>query len=175
MNWRILDLRLAPTPQPNRHKKRPPVDVIDLCSKNSKALLTPVAIDDLITSAWRGNRVAGQEPRVHKLASWLGVGMCERICARHEAGEPASLLADEHGVSRNAVLNLVRACYVVVRGKAMSVEQIQSAIRMQESGLPITSVQEAVGASYSAVRRALMQVGVQMSRQGFQSINREIG
>jgi hypothetical protein len=144
------------------------VGLIDLCSKNSSALLTPVALDDLVKRATSGGRVSQTHPQVQKLASRLGSETCSEICDRYAAGEAAGVIAADYRVSRNAVLNLVRSRSIVVRAQAMTNEQVQLAAQLYESGLPIAAVQREVGASYGAVRSALMKGGVAMRPRGFQ-------
>ena len=148
-----------------------PVDIIDLCSRNSTALLTPVAVDDLIARARNRNRPPEPPAHVHKLTSRLGVEACDLICERYEAGGSASSLARQYGVSRNAILNLVRARNIVVRGRAISNEQLQRMVELYESGQPIAAIQISVGASYGAVRRALLGAGTRMRPRGFQPKN----
>lgn len=67
------------------------------------------------------------------------------------------------------MLNLVRARNIVVRVRQISDEQIDRAIELYNSGMPIAKMQVEVGSSYGAIRRALIGSGVTMRPRGFQS------
>ncbi len=56
--------------------------VIDLCSKNSRALLAPVAIDNLMARIAAGTPYEPERAHVQKLGSRLGREVCGRICER---------------------------------------------------------------------------------------------
>jgi hypothetical protein len=151
------------------------VDIIDLCSKNSRALLTPVAVDDLITRAKAGKRVELEKPQVQKLGSRLGREACDQICERYAAGEPATVIAAGYDIAWNSVLNLMRSRNVVVRVRRTTNEQVDRAVELYISGMPIARIQIEVGSSYGAIRRALLKAGVSMRPRGFQPKNEPVG
>lgn len=103
-------------------------------------LLTPVALDDLITRAKAGKRVELEKPQVQKLGSRLGREACDQICERYAAGEPASAIAGDYDIAKNSVLNLVRSRNIVVRVRQISDEQIARAVDLYESGMPIAKM-----------------------------------
>ena len=147
------------------------VDIIDLCSKNSRALLTPVAIDNLMARVAAGKRYEPERAQVQKLGSRLGGEACDQICARYAASESATSIAVDYNVSKNSVLNLVRSRNIVVRVRQTSDEQIDRAVELYKSGMPIAKIQVEVGSSYGAIRRALLKNGVQLRPRGFQPGN----
>lgn len=107
-------------------------------------------------------------PHIHRLTARLGTAICDAICARYEQGETADALATEHGVSRNAILNLLRARAVRVRHGAPTSDQIATAISEYEAGSTIALIAQGLGLSYGAIRRALKLAGVKMRPRGFQ-------
>lgn len=106
------------------------------------------------------------KPRVHHIARRLGIGACAEILQRYAAGETALALANEFGVSKAAVLNLLRENNVVMRRQPPTEEQRALLVRGYESGLTIAQLEEKYGIPHGSIGRVLKAEGVQMRPRG---------
>lgn len=85
---------------------------------------------------------------------------------RYTAGETAKALAEEYGVARNAVLNLLRSNNVVVRRQPPSDEQKRRFALEYEAGETIAEIANRTGFSFGSVQKSLYAAGVQMRPRG---------
>ncbi|GAB3148224.1 hypothetical protein GCM10027058_08480 [Microbacterium neimengense] len=92
---------------------------------------------------------------------------------RYGDGETAKTLAEEFGIARNSVLNILREHNVVVRNQSPSVEQRDRLIKEYEAGASIAALVATHGHSYGAIRQALKDAGVTMRARG--GSYREVG
>jgi hypothetical protein len=88
------------------------------------------------------------------------------LVARYIAGEGTPALSREYGISKCALLHLLRKGGVTMRKQAMTPWDAKRAARLYERGLSITEVVERIGYSYSTVRKALHERGVAMRPKG---------
>jgi hypothetical protein len=93
------------------------VDLIDLYSKNSDGSShTPAQQRSWAAQAsGRADVAPAPEHRAHAVRRRLGADACTDITRRYATGETAKALAEEFGVARNSILNLLRENNVVVR------------------------------------------------------------
>jgi DNA invertase Pin-like site-specific DNA recombinase len=113
-------------------------------------------------------RIQAEVLQVQKLSSRLGKEVCDEICERYAAGETAGVIAADHDIAKNSVLNLVRSRNIVVRAQGPTEKQIDQAVRLYELGMSIAKIQKEVGSSYGAIRRALLRAKIPMRPRGFQ-------
>ena len=74
---------------------------------------------------------------------------------------------ERYGLSKTAVLKILRDNGVKMRRQALTQEQLGVARRRYElDGWPITNVATDIGASYETTRLALIHAGVQMRGRG---------
>jgi hypothetical protein len=92
---------------------------------------------------------------------------CDELCARYAAGETAQALADEYGVSKPAVLTLLRARNVTVRGRKLSRDQIAQTVREYEAGKSIAQIAKILEFHPAAIWRALKIPRRGQPNQGF--------
>ncbi|MGV1033765.1 MAG: hypothetical protein ACOYBP_00885 [Microbacteriaceae bacterium] len=123
----------------------------------------------LVARAASGNAVRDHEaPHVHRISTRLGKEKVDQICRRYVEGETAQTLADEFGVSKPALLALLRSQNVTVRGKRLSREQIAQAVKDYESGKSIAQIAKLLEFNPAAIWRTLRIQGVEMRPKGFQ-------
>lgn len=108
---------------------------------------------------------------VHAVSRRLGTEACAEIVQRYQDGEKAQTIADDFSVSRNAVLNLLRANHIVVRRQPPTDEQIHQLVDGYESGLTIAELAKRHHVSTGAVRNVLKSRVVAMRPRGFQPAN----
>lgn len=85
---------------------------------------------------------------------------------RYRSGESARELAEEYGVSRNAVLNLLRKNNVVVRRRPLNEAQKTAITKEYEAGSTIAALAKKHESSHGAVSRALHEAGVAVRSRG---------
>ncbi|MCU1557720.1 MAG: hypothetical protein JWN09_1715 [Microbacteriaceae bacterium] len=135
---------------------------------NSEDPLTPDHLASLLARATSGEARDRVPVRIQRLSARLGPDRCDELCRRYADGETAQSLADEFSVSKPAVLTLLRARNVTVRGRKLSREQIAEAVREYEAGKSIAQIAVLLGFNPAAIWRALKIQGVQMRPKGFQ-------
>ncbi|MFV4913874.1 helix-turn-helix domain-containing protein [Microbacterium lacticum] len=96
----------------------------------------------------------------------LGAAATAEIIDRYGEGETAKALAEEFGIARNSVLNILRDNSVVVRRQPPSSEQQIRLTREYESGATIAELVTRYGHSYGAIRRVLKDSEIQMRARG---------
>lgn len=88
------------------------------------------------------------------------------LVARYIAGEGTPALSREYGMSKCALLRLLRNEGVTLRKRATTPRDAERAARLYESGLSIAEIVERIGYSYSTVRKSLLGSGVAMRPKG---------
>lgn len=81
----------------------------------------------------------------------------EELVARYTAGEETPALSREFGISGSGLRDLLRAEGVTLRGRAITVEDAEKAVRLYERGLTITQVVAHIGYSHGTIRTALLK------------------
>ncbi len=151
------------------------VDPLSAYLTNSEDPLSPDHLASLLARATSGDAREQQFVRVHKLSARLGEAKCDELCRRYEAGETAQALAAANGVSKPAVLTLLRTRNVTVRGKKLTREQIAKAVVQYEAGKSISEVARALEFTPTAIWRALKVEDVHMRPKGFQPKQGPVG
>lgn len=85
---------------------------------------------------------------------------------RYVNGETAKALADEYGVARNAVLNLLRSSNIVVRRQPPTDEQKRRFVSDYEAGATIAEIAKRTGFSFGTVQKVLHTASVRMRPRG---------
>ncbi len=85
---------------------------------------------------------------------------------RYVAGETAKALADEFGIARNSVLNLLREHNIVVRRQPPTVDQRVAFVTEYESGASISEIANRHGVAFGTVQKALSTAMVRMRPRG---------
>lgn len=92
--------------------------------------LTPTTLKHWISQARVGEGVTSlPNHQGHTVLARLGEEACELIIKRYSNGEPAGKIAEDYGVARNAILNLLRRNNVVVRRQPLS-EELKGALTL---------------------------------------------
>lgn len=100
--------------------------------------------------------------RAHGLSQRLGKRKVADIIRRYEAGDSARALAEKHGISASAVVNLLRDNSVVVKNRRVTDAEARKMAKAYEAGATMRELQTKYNLSYGAVSRALHRIGVTM-------------
>jgi DNA-directed RNA polymerase specialized sigma24 family protein len=93
----------------------------------------------------------------------LGSSSVAALVTAYAAGATTAELAQQFGVSRTAVKDLLHRQHVVVRGpQGLPAEDAPEAARLYESGWLLRQIAEKFGVSQGTVRRKLLARGVVM-------------
>jgi hypothetical protein len=90
----------------------------------------------------------------------------KELVARYNAGEETPALSREYDISKNGLRQLLLAEGVSLRRQAITLEDVERAVQLYQSGLTIRQVVEQVGYSYGTIRGALHENGVAMRAGG---------
>lgn len=97
-----------------------------------------------------------------KRAKTLNAGELERIREAYLAGATTAELGSQFGVDRQTVQRKLRAMGVRMYGSSLTPEEIEEAVRLYASGLPISKVAQDLKRGETGVRNALIRAGVQL-------------
>ena len=86
--------------------------------------------------------------------------------SRCKSGDSTLALAQDYGIAKSALLQLLRTEGVTLRKQSITPPEAKQAARLYESGLSIVEVVERIGYSYTAVRESLHKSGVTMRPKG---------
>ena len=90
------------------------------------------------------------------------------VLASYLAGATVYELADQHGIHRHTVSEILERHGVVRRYQKLSVELVETASVLYQGGLSLTKIGVQLGLSAETVRQALMRAGLQIrSRRGW--------
>jgi hypothetical protein len=93
----------------------------------------------------------------------LGQSVVAELVAAYEAGASSAALADQYGVSRSGVKQLLHVAGANVRTPVgLSADQVDEASALYEQGLLLREIGELLGFHKDTVRRALIRHGVVM-------------
>ena len=98
--------------------------------------------------------------RSHRLADRVPADVRQEIVDSYRDGVSAHLLADRHGISRNAVLGLVAEAGVPRHIRRMSDADTDEAVRLYQQGLSFVSVGKQIGFGPTAVADAVKRKGL---------------
>lgn len=98
----------------------------------------------------------------HQLSKRLGPKKVEQILQKYQAGESARSLAQQHGVSTSAVVNLLRDNCITVKKRRVSDTEARQMAKEYRAGATMRELESKYDLSHGAVGRALHRVGVEM-------------
>jgi hypothetical protein len=93
----------------------------------------------------------------------LGRDQIERLVANYVT---TTQLIEEYGISKTAVLALLRSGDVELRRQPLEADEIAAATQMYESGAALATIQQRLKLPRETVRRALIAAGVRMRSRG---------
>lgn len=96
----------------------------------------------------------------------LGRDQIERLLASYRAGVTTTRLMEEYGISKTAVLALLRSGDAEIRRQALEAEDIAAATQMYKSGAALATIEQRLKLPRETVRRALLATRVQMRPRG---------
>lgn len=88
------------------------------------------------------------------------------LITRYVAGEDSPSLSRECGISKCALLRLLREEGVALRKQAVTPQDAKRAARLYESGLSIDEIVDKIGYSYSTIRKSLHESEVAIRPKG---------
>lgn len=91
--------------------------------------------------------VSAQQTRPRNLRRRLSRRVVAEIVSRYEAGDNTPALAQDYGIAKSALLQLLRNEGVTLRKQCITLREAKQAARLYESGLSITEVVEQIGYS----------------------------
>jgi transposase-like protein len=100
--------------------------------------------------------------RVHAARRRLSANTIQQLATDYQAGVPSTQLAKRYGVSKGAVLRLLREQGIPVRRQSMTAIDIEQAIQLYRSGSSLAAVGAKLGYDHGTIHRALRQAGVAM-------------
>ena len=144
------------------------VDLIDLyCNNSDGTTHTPDQQRSWAAqAAHHGAGVAPAAARAYVVSRRIGPDACAEIMRRYVAGETAKALADEFGIARNSVLNLLREHNVVVRRQPPTVDQRVAFVTEYNTGASISEIANRHGVAFGTVQQALSAAMVSMRPRG---------
>jgi hypothetical protein len=83
-----------------------------------------------------------------------------QLVADYEAGAPSTQLAKNYGISKTAVLGLLRSVGVTIRHQPLTGDQVAEVIRLYQSGWPMARIADKLGRDDSLVHLTLHRAGV---------------
>lgn len=106
-------------------------------------------------SSWPAR--AQRAHQVHRTISRrLSPAALDSIVAEYEKGASSRDLAARYGISKHAVIDLLRSRGVSIRRQPLPPEQVAEAAQLYESGLSWVKVGEALGISPRTIHRTLL-------------------
>lgn len=127
-----------------------------LCRYSKLAKLSKLCHSDTLASV----PVAPQ--RVHAARRRLPAESIQQLLTDYQAGVPSTQLAQRYGISKGAVLRLLREHRVPVRLQRITAPEVEQAIQLYQAGNPLAAVGVKLGYDPGTVHRALRQAGVAM-------------
>jgi predicted HTH domain antitoxin len=106
------------------------------------------------------SRQPTERPRTHKVAQRLDAETIAQIVTAYEAGQTSIELATRYGVSKNAVLRLLRDRKIEIRHQPLTLEQLEEAVRLYQSGLSLAKVGAHFGRDASFIHLAFKRHGI---------------
>lgn len=92
----------------------------------------------------------------------LAAEIIETIVTRRKSGEKVKVLCEEYGISESGLNDLMTKAEAPVRANPITLEDIDMAVQLYESGLTVNQVVKQLGYSIRTIRRVLHQRGVVM-------------
>jgi len=90
----------------------------------------------------------------------LGDEVIQQLASEYEAGDTTLVLMERYGLSKTAVLKVLRDNDVVIRRQPLTQEQVSEAIRLYTSGSSLARVASQMSLPSESIRRALDSAGV---------------
>lgn len=98
--------------------------------------------------------------RVHAARRRLPTETIQQLVTDYQAGTPSTQLATRYGISKGAVLRLLREQGVPIRRQPMTATKIAQAIQLYRQGLSLAAVGAQLGYDHGTIHRVLRQAGV---------------
>lgn len=125
------------------------------------------ALSRLRDAGVAGSRERGEEkPAPHRFRRRLDESARRQIVAKYRQGATAKAIADSYGISKTALIALLRDAGVAIRRQPLSEDQLAHIVRRYEAGDSIYAIERATGIPKSSVGRALNVAGVNMRQRG---------
>jgi hypothetical protein len=100
--------------------------------------------------------------RVHAARRRLSAEIIQQLLTDYQAGVPSAQLAQRHGISKGAVLRLLREHQVPVRLQRITPAEVEQAIQLYEAGNSLAVVGNRLGYSPGTIHLALRRAGVDL-------------
>jgi hypothetical protein len=125
----------------------------------------PESLEELrhsLTQIERSGPRPERAPRIRALNTerLLGEDRVRELLARYAAGESASAIGEEFGVTGSSVMRLVHKHGLAARYQTPSDEVTAQTVERYEAGLSLQRLADQFGFSKSAIRRALITVDI---------------
>lgn len=111
-------------------------------------------------------RDGGFPRQAAKLTVRLTAEVQAEIVVAYQTGEHSTVLARRYGVSKTALLELLREAGVQLRRQPMTPEQIEQARQLYERGLSLSQASGQLGIHQDTIRLALKRAGVTLRPGG---------
>jgi len=99
-------------------------------------------------------------PHVHAARRRLSVDAIRQLVTDYQAGVPSTQLATRYGISKGAVLRLLREQGIAIRRKAITAAEVEQAIQLYGQGLSLAAVGAQLGYDHGTIHRALKRAGI---------------
>jgi len=100
--------------------------------------------------------------RVHAIRRRLPAETTQQLLTDYQAGLPSTQLAKRYGISKGAVLRLLREYNIPIRRHPMTAGEIEEAIQLYGAGHSLVTISTKLGHDHGTIHRALRQAGVAM-------------
>jgi len=97
---------------------------------------------------------------VHAARRRLAPEAAQQLSTDYLAGMPSTQLAKQYGISKGAVLRLLRERGTPIRRQSMTAAEIEQATELYQAGNSLAAVGSKLGYDHGAIHRALRQAGV---------------
>jgi hypothetical protein len=100
--------------------------------------------------------------RVHAARRRLSIETLQQLASDYLGGTPSTQLAQRYGISKGAVLRLLREQQVPVRLQRITTSDVEQAIQLYQAGHSLAVVGDRLGYSPGTIHLALRRAGVQL-------------
>jgi hypothetical protein len=108
------------------------------------------------------NRNVPITPQVHAARRRLPAETIQQLVTDYQARVPSTELAKRFGVSKGAVLHLLRKQGVSIRRQSMTEAEVEQATQLYRAGNSLVAVGAKLGYDHGTIHRALKQANVSM-------------
>jgi len=101
-------------------------------------------------------------PHVHPARRRLSAETVQQLTTDYQAGVPSTQLAQRYGISKGAVLRLLRKQGIPTRRQSMTAAETEQAARLYQAGNSLAAIGAKLGYDHGTVHHALKRAGVAM-------------